>query len=240
MNVRLFVPVLLITLLQGCRSCWIIEPDTPITTVTRYVVQSHQFYKPGSFSATLDGENVTAQFHPTLLANNKTLMLQNGPFTGGEPGTTGVYIGEPQRPEPTRYASGGRQHVFHVECRCVEGAMCGYSDEIKFVPLNFSASPSPIDISAASGAVNITLTADRPLTAPVVVTVSAHLLGANPTAPANHIRINGAAPGAAVPLTLTPAGGSVYFYVQNTSPGGFWLRFEAPGAAVGSVTGVAH
>src|SRR4030095_1392779 len=117
---------------------WIIEPDKPITTVTRYIVETHQFYKPGSFSATLDNEDVTAQFHPTpVLAHNKALMVRNAPFTGGEPGTTGVYIGVPQGPEPTRYTAGNREHVFHVECRCVEGAMCGYSDEVKFVPLNF-------------------------------------------------------------------------------------------------------
>src|SRR5213595_2899570 len=58
--------------------------------------------------------------------------------------------------------------------------------------------------------------------------------------PANHIRVNGAPPGASYVVTLFPGGAPAPFYVQSVSPGGFWLRLEATGATVASVTGVAH
>ncbi len=241
MNVRSLILLLLVTLLQGCRSCWIIEPATPIGTVTRYSVKFHQYFLPGSFLAQLDGENVTAQFTPAPVPNGTSSMVRNAPFFGGEVGATGVYIGVPQAPGESiaHYAVGGREHSFAVSCKCVEGALCGYQDDIKFVPLNFAASPSPVSIPTGGAAVNMTLTPDRLLTAPVAVTISPHLLGSTP-GPANHIRVNGAAPGAATVVTLSPGGGSANFYVQSVGPGGFWLRFETPGAQVGSVTGVAH
>jgi hypothetical protein len=53
------------------------------------------------------------------------------------------------------------------------------------------------------------------------------------------MRINGAEPGAAPIVVLLP-GGAPTFYAQAVSPRGFWLGFEALGAQVGSVTGVAH
>lgn len=232
--------MLLLTLLQGCRSCWIVEPKDPIETVTRYRVEFHQYFLPGSFSATLDTENVTSQFAPTPVPKGISTMVRNAPFLGGESGTTGVHIGTRDNPgeSVTHVSTGSRAHRFAVACKCVDGAWCGSGDEITFVPLNFAASPSPIDIPAGGGALNMTLSADRALTAPVVVKVSPHLLGST-TAPANHIRINGASPGALVPVTLSP-GPPANFYVQSVSPGGFWLRLEADGAQVGSVTGVAH
>ena len=96
-----------------------------------------------------------------------------------------------------------------------------------------------LTVPPGGAALNMTLIADRPLSAPVAVTISPHLLGGAP-GPANHIRVNGAAPGAPVVLTLFPGGAPAQFYVQSVSPGGFWLRLEAPGAQVGSVTGIAH
>jgi len=105
--------------------------------------------------------------------------------------------------------------------------------------VNFAGSPSPVSIPPGGAAQNMTLVADRPLSAPVAVTISPHLLG-GALGPANHIRVNGAAPGASSVVTLTPGGAPAQFYVQSVGPGGFWLRFEAPGAEVGSVNGVAH
>ena len=243
MNVRSLILLLLVTLLQGCRSCWIIDPTptSKLETVTHFAVEFHQFYQPGSFSARIDGENVTAQFAPTPVPKGKSSMVRNASFLSGEVGATGVYVGVPQAAGESiaHLAVGGRQHSFAVSCKCIEGALCGYDDEIKFVPLNFAASPSPVSIPSGGAAVNMTLIADRPLTAPVAVTISPHLLGSVP-GPANHIRVNGAAPGAATVVTLFPGGGPTNFYVQSVSPGGFWLRFETPGAQVGSVTGMAH
>ena len=135
--------------------------------------------------------------------------------------------------------TGQRSHKFAVSCKCIEGATCGYGDEKIFYPMHFTASPSQVNIPPGGAAQNMTLIADRPLTAPVPVTISPHLLGGAP-GPANHIRVNGAAPGASTVVTLTPGGAPAIFYVQSVSPGGFWLGFETPGAQRTAVTGIAH
>jgi hypothetical protein len=252
-NAGRFTLLLLVLLIQGCNACWITKPANPIEAVTLYEVRFHRYFQPGSFSALLDGENVTAQFAPTPAQSGSASMVRNAPFTGGE--TLGVYISPPpillpsgghieqsqnQGPSSGQLPSGERAHTFSVSCDAIPGVILGHGDSVTFYPLHFTASlPSPVNIPPGGAALNMTLAADRPLSAPVAVTISAHLLGSTP-GPANHIRINGAAPGAPVVVTLSPGGAPAPFYVQSVSPGGFWLRLEAPGAQVGSVTGVAH
>jgi hypothetical protein len=245
--------LLLVLLIQGCNACWITKPANPIETVTLYEVRFHRYFQPGSFSALLDGENVTAQFAPAPAQSGKSSMVRNAPFTGGE--TLDAYISLPpilvpsgghveqsqsQDPSVGQLPSGKRAHTFSVSCDAIPGVILGHGDSLTFYPLHFTASPSsPVNIPAGGAALNMTLIADRPLSAPVAVTISAHLLGSTP-GPANHIRINGAAPGAPSVVTLLPGGAPAQFYVQSVSPGGFWLRLETPGAQGGAVTGVAH
>jgi hypothetical protein len=240
-NARRLFLLLLVALLQGCNACWIIKPADPIETVTLYSVRFHQYFQPGSFTAFLDGENVTREFAPVPTPKGTSDMVRNTPFIGGDVISLGVYIGVPQNPGESlaTVSSGKREHTLQVSCKCIEGMMCGTGDKLTFFPLHFTSSPSPVSIPAGGAAVNMTLAADRPLSAPVPVTISSHLLGGAP-GPANHIRINGAAPGAPAVVTLLPAGAPVFLYLQSVSPGGFWLSFETPGAQVGSVTGVAH
>src|SRR6266496_4804439 len=63
-NARCLILLLFVALLQGCNACWITKPADPIETVTLYSVRFHEYLQPGSFSAFLDGENVTRQFAP--------------------------------------------------------------------------------------------------------------------------------------------------------------------------------
>jgi hypothetical protein len=233
--------LLLVLLIQGCNACWITQPSNPIGLVTQYSVKFHRYYQPGSFSALLDGENVTAQFAPTPAQSGTSIMVRNMSFTGGETVADVAYIGVPQAAGESIVSlpTGQRAHTFSVSCDPIPGVILGHGDSLTFYPLHFTASPSQPNIPPGGAAQNMTLIADRPLSAPVAVTISAHLLGSTP-GPANHIRVNGAAPGAPVVVTLFPGGAPAQFYVQSVSPGGFWLRFETPGAQVGSVTGVAH
>lgn len=244
--------LLLVPLIQGCNACWITKPADPIETVTLFEVKFHRYFQPGTFSAKLDGQDVTAHFAPAPTQSGKSTMVWNQPFLGGQgPG----YIGLPpvyapsgaqappsdQRPPPPwDLPPGERSHKFSVSCDCIPEATCGHGESFPpFVPLTFVVNPSPLDLPPGGAAYNLTLGADRPLHAPVAVTISAQLLGST-SVPANHIRVNGAAPGAPAVVTLVPGGGAVNFYVQATSPGGFWLSLGAPGAQLTSVTGVAH
>ena len=238
---RLILLLFFVALLQGCNACWITKPVDPTETVTLYSVRFHQYFQPGSFTAFLDGENVTREFAPAPAPKGTSDMVRNEPFIGGDVIALGGYIGVPQNPGESlaTLSSGKREHALQVSCQCIENAMCGSGDTRTFFPLHFASSPSTVNIPPGGAAVNMKLTADRPLSAPVPVTISSHLLGGAP-GPANHIRINGAAPGASTVVTLSPGGAPVFFYVQSVSPGGFWLSFETPGAQVGSVTGVAH
>jgi len=248
MNANRLGPLVLISLIQGCNACWITKPADPIETVTLFEVKFHRYFQPGTFSAKLDGQDVTAGFAPAPAQSGVSTMAWNEPFLGGQgPG----YISLPPiesptgaRPPPTSppwdRPPGSRYHVLAVSCDCIPQATCGHGDSTPpFVPLTFVASPSPLDLPPGGAAQNMTLSTDRPLHAPVAVTISAHLLNST-TAPANHISVNGAAPGTATVVTLVPGGAVQNFYVQATSPGGFWLRLAAPGAQLTSVTGVAH
>jgi len=248
MNANRLGPLVLISLIQGCNACWITKPADPIETVTLFEVKFHRYFQPGTFSAMLDGQDVTAQFTPAPAQSGVSTMPWNQPFTGGQ---GAGYITQPpiespsgQRPPPTSppwdSPQGNRAHVLKVSCDCIKEATCGHGGETPpFVPLTFVASPSPIDLPPGGAAYNMTLSADRPLHAPVAVTISAHLLNTTST-PANHIRVNSAAPGAPAVVTLIPGGGTVNFFVQAISPGGFWLRIATPGAQLAVVTGVAH
>lgn len=251
MNANRLGPLVLILLIQGCNACWITKPTNPIETVTLFEVKFHRYFQPGTFSALLDGENVTAQFTPAPAQSGLSTMVRNQSFLGGEgpgyinPGQVEVGPGGPapsdQRPAPPPFdRPQQREHTLKVSCDCIPEATCGHGDSLSFYPLHFSVSPSStLNLPPGGAAYNLTLGTDRPLNAPVVVTISAHLLGST-TAAANHISVNGAAPGTPATVTLVPGGGVANLFVQATSPGGFWLRFDAPGAQVASVTGVAH
>jgi hypothetical protein len=234
-DLRRLALLLLVPLLPGCNACWIVQPADPIGLVTVYAVKFHRYYEPGSFVALLDGENVTAQFAPAPAQSGTATMVRNQPFGPGDPFINPAYVNQG---DVVNVAT-KRLHEFSVSCKCVEGALCGHGDAINFFPLNYAPSPSQVNIPAGGAAQNMTLIADRPLTAPVPVTITPHLLGGAP-GPANHIRVNGAAPGAATTVTLSPGGAPTIFYVQSVSPGGFWLGFETPGAQRTAVTGIAH
>ena len=237
MNARPLTLLLLVSLIQGCNACWITQPADPIGLVTQYSVKFHRYFQPGTFSALLDGESVTAQFAPTPAQSGTSSMVRNLSFTGGGPVADPAYVNPG---DVVSLTTGQRVHKFTVSCACIPEVSCGNGDSLTFYPLHFTASPSsPVNIPPGGAALNMTLVADRPLSAPVAVTISAHLLGSTP-GPANHIRINGAAPGAPVAVTLSPGGAPAHFYLQSVSPGGFYLRLETPGAEVGAVTGVAH
>src|SRR5205823_2783843 len=152
------------------------------------------YFQPGTFSALLDSENVTAQFAPTPAQSGMSSMVRNMSFTAGEPVGGPAYIGVPQHPGESivSLSTDQRAHKFTVSCACIPEVSCGNGDSLTFYPLHFTASPSsPVNIPPGGAALNMTLVADRPLSAPVAVTISAHLLGSTP-GPANHIRINGA------------------------------------------------
>ena len=73
----------------------------PTETVTLYSVRFHQYFQPGSFTAFLDGENVTREFAPAPAPKGTSDMVRNTPFIGGDVIALGGYIGGPQNPVPS-------------------------------------------------------------------------------------------------------------------------------------------
>src|SRR5688572_19446432 len=191
MNDKALYAIATLTLLAGCMpAVRVTQPgDTIFAPVTAFSVRFHEYYQTGTFRAFLDGQEVTPSFTPAGVPKGTAGMVWRQPFIGGEPprsdyvpplkvggqGGSGSGPGSVVTPPvvpPTGYSStsGPSIHTLLVTGSCIAGTACQESDEQKFAPVVFLASPTQIAVGAGT-ATTAVIRPDRPLQVPVDVTI---------------------------------------------------------------------
>lgn len=231
MKAKLLATFFASIVLTGC-AVWVVQPSTsPLySPVTNFQARFNPVYEPGTFKAFLDGNEITSLFSPAAgVAGGTATASWNQPYEGGYNPNTGVYIGAPQLPGhsfPYIAAAGGHIHKLRVEGRCVLSTICIGHDEVAFTPINYIATPIPLQVPVGT-AISMELRADRDLAAPLFVTVQPMLLD-DPRGLAAHVQVDRAPPGMPANV-LIPAGRALTVVsVAGLGRGGFWLRFTAP------------
>ncbi|HVE50473.1 MAG TPA: hypothetical protein VNG69_12770 [Casimicrobiaceae bacterium] len=259
MNGNAFRAVAVATLLAGCMpAVRVTQPgDAVYQPVTAFSVRFHEYYQTGTFRAFLDGQEVTSSFSPAGVPKGTAGMVWRQPFIGGEPASSdyrppllvaggqagsgsgsGGGVSPPSSPPPSSpgSTSGTSTHTLLVTGSCIAGTACQESDEQKFNPVVFIASPSQIAVSAGS-ATTVVIRPDRPLQVPVDVTIEPFLI-TQPPQPAMRVRVNGAAPGAPTTITLPVGSAGTIISVAGLPPAGwFYLLLSAPGTQRSSAVG---
>ena len=258
MNEKALYALATLTLLAGCMpAVRVTQPgDTVFAPVTAFSVRFHEYYQTGTFRAFLDGQEVTPSFTPAGVPKGTAGMVWRQPFIGGEPprsdyvpplnvkgeqsgsgsGSGGGVSPPSSLPSGFISTSGPSTHTLLVTGSCITGTACQESDEQKFVPVVFLASPTQIAVGAGT-ATTVVIRPDRPLQVPVDVTIEPFLT-TQPPQPAMRVRVNGAAPGAPTTITVPVGSGGTIISVAGLPPAGwFYLLLTAPGTQRSSVVG---
>lgn len=258
MNEKALYAIATLTLLAGCMpAVRVTQPgDSVFAPVTAFSVRFHEYYQTGTFRAFLDGQEVTPSFTPAGVPKGTAGLVWRQPFIGGEParsdyvpplivagGQSGSGSGSgggvtPPVVPPPGYSSTSATstHTLRVTGSCIAGTACQESDEQKFNPVVFLASPSQIAVGAGT-ATTVVIRPDRPLQVPVDVTIEPFLT-TQPPQPAMRVRVNGAPPGAPTTITVPVGSGGTIISVAGLPPAGwFYLLLTAPGTQRSSAVG---
>jgi hypothetical protein len=241
MKTNLLAAVFASVVLTGC-AVWVVQPSTsPLyTPVTNFQARFNPAYQPGTFKAYLDGNEITPLFTPAAGVPGGTAAASwNLPYEGGYNPTTGVYVEANVFIDSvaTIFFPAGSSliHKLRVTGRCTPGICIG-DHEMDFTPIHYIATPIPLQVPVGT-AISMELRADRNLAAPLLVTVQPRLLG-DQRGIAAHVQVDRAPPGMPANVVIPAGRALAVVSVAGLGPGGFWLRFSAPGTQVGGITGL--
>jgi hypothetical protein len=253
-------PVILVAALAlaGCaKAVEITQPAPPISApVTILQVKFSPYFVPGSFTAALDGKDVTAGFVPVAApAGTSTMRLPDVPqgLTGGSPvpgsvpppsvngvvdprGPTTTPVAVPTLPTPSGGTPGKPvpaiafyTHQLHVEGKC-NGIFCQVTDDRSFFPLHIAGNPTTLSLKVGQKA-EVTLSTYPENSVPITVLVSPS---------SGSVRLNGQPAGTPITVVIPPKGVSFPFTVTGVISSNLLLFLDAQGTQRGSIQGVVN
>jgi hypothetical protein len=253
--------VVLALFVTGCsKAVQITQPtSTPLTApLTIFEVKFAPQFLPGSFSAQLDGADVTAGFVPTAApAGTSKMHLPDTPegLTGGTIVNSGgsppqkfavgtlppdVHFtpasGGPSLPPGVAPGPGSGKPTPNIAFFTHQlhvsgqcnGLICATTDDLVFLPIHLVGNPTTLNVKVGQKA-QATVETFPAVSTPLSVRVRPFNVG---------VSLDGMTPGGWITRTIPPGGASVPFTITGLVSTKLILIIEAAGVQMGSIQGV--
>lgn len=204
--------------LSGCQAARIEAPARPVderfanACYRVLTVRFHHQFKPGTFEAYLDGQNITGLFALPHSPGGTTNAVMTGPFTGGD------------------LQAGVFKHKLDTKGSCAFPG-CG-GDLVEFIPIHLRPKISSQNFrrgTVVNGEVQVS-----PVSA---VALQVEVKPTNNNVALYDVITGWHGPGQSIVLTIPASTLTGSFAVRGETPGSYTLQLLSPGCQIGEYSG---